>query len=75
MRRKAAQAAKAVPVKHRCGDCANVTEVWKPHNLLSVEGRPTLGTCPHWKESRCVLLSRQSLCEHFVQRNTDCPQG
>lgn len=65
--------AKAVQVKHRCADCANITEVWEPHRLLSVEGKPTLGTCPHWKESRCVLLSMKSFCPHFVQRVADCP--
>jgi len=73
MKRRAPQAAKAAPRKHRCGDCANVTEVWKPHNLLSVEGKPTLGTCPYWKDSRCVLLSMTSLCPHFEPRNKDCP--
>ena len=51
--------------KHKCGDCANVTEVWEPHQLLSLEGKPTLGTCPYWKESRCTLLSWRSDCAHF----------
>lgn len=56
-------------VKHKCGDCANVTEVWEPHQLLSIEGKPTLGTCPYWKESRCVLLSWRSDCEHYKMRS------
>jgi len=50
---------------HRCGDCANVTEVLKPHQLLSLDGKPTLGTCPYWTESRCTLLSWRSDCMHF----------
>ena len=54
---------------HRCGECANVTEVWEPHNLLSLEGKPTLGTCPYWTESRCTLLSWKSKCIHFKPKN------
>lgn len=52
----------------KCGDCANVTEVWEPHQLLSLEGKPTLGTCPYWTESRCTLLSWRSFCIHFKPR-------
>ena len=55
--------------QHKCGDCANVKEVWWPHQLLSLEGKPTLGTCPYWKESRCVLLSWRSSCKHFKRKN------
>ena len=51
--------------QHKCGDCANVTEVWEPHQLLSLEGKPTLGTCPYWTMSRCTLLSWKSDCKHF----------
>lgn len=50
---------------HKCGDCANVTEVWEPHNLLSLEGKPTLGTCPYWTLSRCTLLSWKIECKYF----------
>ena len=60
---------KQQPQLHRCGDCANVTEVTEPHQLLSLEGQPTLGTCPYWKESRCTLLSWKSDCKHFKQKN------
>lgn len=60
---------KQQPQLHKCGDCANVTEVWEPHQLLSLDGRPTLGTCPYWKESRCTLLSWKSDCKHFKQKN------
>lgn len=52
---------------HRCGDCANVTEVTDFHTL-SILGEPTMGTCPHWTESRCVLLSWRSDCAHFRMR-------
>ena len=54
---------------HKCGDCANVTEVWEPHQLLSLEGKPTLGTCHYWTQSRCTLLSWKSDCKHFKQKN------
>ena len=51
--------------QHTCRECAHVTEVWKPQNLLSLEGKPTLGTCPYWKSScSCVLLSQKS-CPKF----------
>jgi hypothetical protein len=43
----------------------------EPKNLLSIDGRPTLGTCPFWKESRCVLLSWRVCCEHFEQKDIE----
>lgn len=55
--------------KHKCGDCANVTEVLEPHQLLSLDGRPTLGTCPFWTLSRCTLLSWKSDCIHFKPKS------
>lgn len=61
-------ARKKVAEIHRCGDCAHVTPLHR-FETLTVEGkRPTLGTCPYWTESKCVLLSWRSTCEHFVQR-------
>lgn len=48
---------------HRCGECLHVSPVYRFHTL-NVYGLPTLGTCPYWKESRCVLLS-QKPCSHF----------
>ena len=42
---------------HRCGECSHVSPVYRFHTL-NVYGLPTLGTCPYWKESRCVLLSQ-----------------
>lgn len=56
---------------HRCGDCANVTEVLEPSQLLSLEGKPTLGTCPYWKQSRCTLLSWRSDCKHFKPKQSN----
>lgn len=50
---------------HTCRECANVTPVLSPHHLLSVKGEPTLGTCPFWTESRCILLNWKSTCPHF----------
>lgn len=55
-------------VRHKCGDCVNVTPVMEPHHLLSIKGEPTLGTCPYWRESKCVLLSHRSTCEHFSEK-------
>ena len=52
---------------HYCGECDNVILVTKFHTL-SVHGRkPTLGECPYWTKSRCVLLS-QIACENFKKR-------
>lgn len=48
---------------HRCNECRFVTTYTEFHTL-SLEGKPTMGTCPYWKESKCVLLS-QVACEHF----------
>lgn len=56
-------------ILHRCGECANVTPVTTPHHLLNIHGEPTLGTCPWWTESRCVLLSWKSGCKHFKPTN------
>lgn len=58
-------AKKTAVEKHLCGDCANVTPVMEPHHLLDIHGNPTLGTCPYWTESRCVLLSWRSECKNF----------
>lgn len=49
---------------HVCGECANVTEVYDHHTLTVRDRKPTLGTCPFWKGSRCVLLSQKS-CINF----------
>lgn len=51
---------------HTCGECGWVTIVTRFHTL-SIKGEPTMGECPHWKESRCVLL-RQKSCNHFKQK-------
>ena len=55
-------------ITHRCGDCANVSPVLDKHNLLDLKGKPTLGICPYWTESRCTLLSWESECKHFKQK-------
>ena len=53
---------------HTCGECANVIPV-KRFTTLTVNGRrPTLGECPYWTESRCVLLSMKISCRHFRKR-------
>lgn len=60
--------AKSAPLPiHYCHECANVTIVTR-FNTLSIQGKPTLGTCPYWKESKCVLLSQRACKEHFEPR-------
>lgn len=56
---------KKIIQKHRCGDCANCVPVTDFHTLTVHGKRPTLGTCPYWTDSRCVLLSWKSDCKHF----------
>ena len=48
-------------IKNRCGECVHCTPVTKFHTL-NVYGEPTLGYCPYWMESKCILLS-QAACE------------
>lgn len=53
--------------KHTCRECANVTPVTR-FFTLTVHGRqPTLGECPHWELSRCVLLSQRA-CKLFTPK-------
>lgn len=48
----------------RCAECSHVVVVHDFHTL-SVEGVPTLGKCPYYKDGQyCVLLSQKG-CEHF----------
>ncbi|MBR1449544.1 MAG: hypothetical protein IJ588_12465 [Prevotella sp.] len=54
-------------VKHYCGECAHVTEVTDFHTLSVHDRLPTLGICPYWTESRCVLLSQRA-CWHFKDK-------
>lgn len=49
--------------EHTCRECEHCTEVTIFHTL-SVKGEPTMGTCPYWKQSKCVLLSQKS-CQKF----------
>lgn len=51
-------------VQHRCRECANVSIVTRFHTL-NINGDPTLGECPYWTASRCVLLSQRACVEHF----------
>ena len=54
--------------EHYCRECANVTPVTDFHTL-SVNGKePTLGKCPHWTNSKSVLLS-QKACNEFDSNN------
>jgi len=60
----------ATPLQHTehvCRDCAWQIPVLR-FTTLTVHGRqPTLGECPHWTDSRCVLLSQRA-CEKFKMK-------
>ena len=49
----------------RCGECSHCVPVTRFHTL-NVHGQPTLGECPYWTLSRCVLLSQRA-CKHFTR--------
>lgn len=49
---------------HFCRECEHVTLVTRFHTL-SVKGEPTLGECPYWTQSKCVLLSQKACVKHF----------
>lgn len=49
-----------------CRDCAHCTVYDNPKSF-SIHGTPTLGTCPYWTESKCVLLS-QFACDNFAPK-------
>ena len=51
----------------RCGECEHCTPVKKFHTL-NINGEPTLGTCPYWMDSRCVLLSQKGCELHFKKK-------
>lgn len=46
---------------HTCGECANCTPYMAQHTLTVLDKKPTMGTCPHWTESKCLLLSQAAL--------------
>ena len=51
----------------RCGECEHCTPVKRFHTL-NIHGEPTLGTCPYWFSSKCVLLSQAACEEHFKKK-------
>lgn len=54
-------------VVSRCASCSHVKVVYDFHTL-SVDGLPTLGRCPYYKDGQyCVLLSQKS-CKHFKNK-------
>ena len=50
-----------------CGDCEHCVPVTRFHTLTVKDKKPTLGTCPYWTLSRCVLLSQRG-CKHYKER-------
>lgn len=55
-------------IKNVCRECEHVTIVTRFHTL-SVKGEPTLGECPYWTQSKCVLLSQKACAKHFKMKS------
>lgn len=53
---------------HYCRECVHCTIVDKP-TTFSVKKEPTLGKCPFWKESPCVLLSQLACEDNFEMKD------
>lgn len=51
-----------------CYECENCTEVTEK-DKLSIQGKPILGRCPYWTESKSVLLSQPACKTHFSLRH------
>ena len=58
---------KAGEPRMTCKHCKHCTPYMEFHTL-SLKGQPTMGTCPYWTTSKCVLLSLDS-CNHFDVRD------
>lgn len=56
---------KKVKTNEVCGDCMHCSP-YMSFNTLSIKGKPTMGTCPFWKTSKCILLT-QPACEKFTK--------
>lgn len=52
---------------HHCIECVYCVKVTEPSTMLSLEGKPILGRCWFWTESRSFLLSQKS-CKNFDKR-------
>ena len=68
-RKKTTGRGKKPKITGTCGQCKNCT-YRKDFHTLSLEGKPILGTCPHWTKSRSVLLSYDT-CDKFEPRNEE----
>ena len=55
---------KKTTAEHSCKECALCEELTE-QRFLSLKEEPTLGRCPHWTESRSVLLSWKHNCSNF----------
>ena len=53
---------------HLCGECVNCTPIYDFHTLTVKDRKPTMGTCPYWTSSRCVLLSQRACKKHYKER-------
>ena len=66
-RRKKPEQERSNIIEYYCRDCKNVKEVLDFSTLSIHERKPTLGQCPYWTKSRCVILS-QKCCANFEAR-------
>ena len=50
-----------------CGTCKHCTPYMAFHTLMVKDRKPTMGTCPNWTKSKCVLLSQRA-CEKWKSK-------
>lgn len=63
--------AKTTVKKVQCGRCKNCTPTMDKEKL-SIAGKPILGTCPYWTESKSVLLSWWHVCKFYDEDERLC---
>ena len=52
-----------------CGTCVWCTPYLAFHTLTVRDRKPTMGTCPNWTQSKCVLLSQRACAEWGRREN------
>lgn len=50
-----------------CNDCKNCTPDVRPEKC-SVDGKPIIGKCHYWTESKSCLLSWPHVCVHYEDK-------
>ena len=59
--------AKTTPILVLCGNCSRCEPITEPEKC-SVEGKPIIGTCPYWTESKSCLLSWPHVCKFYEDK-------